>query len=295
MLARVPAGDLIDRIRHEPKLRAAEVLHSDTTWRPCTVLAWARHRGSWAVLIRWPDGHEDWREYDPRNIRPGRGPTLGTADPAAGNGQIATARVGPGLLRMWGPAHGAPPRVRAKLAWRGNACSVTRTAVERERRCLGRPEGRSAGRRKISASGGPGAHRDPPCSGRFRGAVHRGPVRRAAARGARDYAYQASIVALTDGHPLTLSTAQVTALANQLAQSAGPNRRIGPGSLGGSIAQWVQLPNGRWISEKDPGVWSFTDMRAFRLGGPGPHCNIGQPHSPVIGRPGKRAAAPGGR
>src|SRR5262250_2161585 len=100
MLARVPAGDLIDRMRHEPKLRTAEVLHSDTTWRPCTVLAWARHRGSWAVLIRWPDGHEDWREYDPRHIRPGRGPTLGTA------------RVGPGLLRMWGPAHVAPPLVR---------------------------------------------------------------------------------------------------------------------------------------------------------------------------------------
>jgi len=93
MLARVPAGDLIDRMRHEPKLRSAEVLHSDTTWRPCTVLAWARHRGSWAVLIRWPDGHEDWRQYDLRNIRPGRGPTLGTAGPASGIGQIATARV----------------------------------------------------------------------------------------------------------------------------------------------------------------------------------------------------------
>jgi hypothetical protein len=77
MLARVPAGDLIDRMRHEPKLRAAEVLHSDTTWRPCTVLAWARHRGVWAVLIRWPDGHDDWREYDPRHIRPSRGPALG--------------------------------------------------------------------------------------------------------------------------------------------------------------------------------------------------------------------------
>ena len=76
MLARVPAGDLIDRMRHEPKLRAAEVLHSDTTWRPCTVLAWAKHRGAWAVLIRWPDGHDDWREYDPRHIRPGNGPAL---------------------------------------------------------------------------------------------------------------------------------------------------------------------------------------------------------------------------
>ena len=76
MLARVPAGDLIDRMRHEPKLRSAEVLHSDTTWRPCTVLAWARHRGAWAVLIRWPDGHDDWREYDPRHIRPRNGPAL---------------------------------------------------------------------------------------------------------------------------------------------------------------------------------------------------------------------------
>ena len=55
MLARVPAGDLIDRMRHEPRLRAAEVLYSDTAWRSCTVLAWARHRGGWAVLIRWRD------------------------------------------------------------------------------------------------------------------------------------------------------------------------------------------------------------------------------------------------
>src|SRR5215469_13986964 len=76
MLARVPAGDLIDRMRHEPKLRAAEVLYSDTTWRSCIVLAWARHRGGWAVLIRWRDGHEDWREYDPRHIRPGDGSAL---------------------------------------------------------------------------------------------------------------------------------------------------------------------------------------------------------------------------
>jgi hypothetical protein len=76
MLTRVPAGDLIDRIRHEPKLRAAQVLHSDTTWRPCTVLAWARRRDVWAVLIRWPDGNEDWREYDPRHIRPGDGAAL---------------------------------------------------------------------------------------------------------------------------------------------------------------------------------------------------------------------------
>src|SRR5215469_6758374 len=69
-----------------------------------------------------------------------------------------------------------------------------------------------------------------------------------------DYAYRASIVALTDGHPLTLSTAQVTALAAQLNHAAGPGGAVsaGPGPLG-SVEQWVQLPDGRWISEKDPG------------------------------------------
>lgn len=51
-----------------------------------------------------------------------------------------------------------------------------------------------------------------------------------------DLAYRASIVALSHGQ-LTLSTAEYHALAQKL----------------GSIAQWVQLPNGRWISEKNPG------------------------------------------
>jgi len=70
-----------------------------------------------------------------------------------------------------------------------------------------------------------------------------------------DYAYRASVVAVTDGHLLTLSTDQVRALAAQLTRSDGPSRAVltGPGPLGGSIEQWVQLPNGRWISEKDPG------------------------------------------
>jgi hypothetical protein len=70
-----------------------------------------------------------------------------------------------------------------------------------------------------------------------------------------DYAYRASIVAITDGHFLTLSTAQTHALEAQLAGS-GPGPRItGPGGSPPSIAQWqwVQLPGGRWISEKDPG------------------------------------------
>ena len=62
-----------------------------------------------------------------------------------------------------------------------------------------------------------------------------------------DYAYRASIVAMTDGHFFTLSGAQAHALAVQLAPQLG-----GPGPGGGPI-QWVQLPGGRWISEKDPG------------------------------------------
>jgi hypothetical protein len=61
-----------------------------------------------------------------------------------------------------------------------------------------------------------------------------------------DYAYRGSVVAMTQGHFLTLSTAQMDALARQL---GGPG---GPGGPGG-IPQWVRLADGRWISEKDPG------------------------------------------
>ena len=51
-----------------------------------------------------------------------------------------------------------------------------------------------------------------------------------------DYAYRASIVALTHGQ-ISLSNAQYSALASRL----------------GGIMQWVHLPNGSWISEKNPG------------------------------------------
>jgi hypothetical protein len=70
-----------------------------------------------------------------------------------------------------------------------------------------------------------------------------------------DLAYRASIVAVADGHLLTLSTVQVRLLAAQLTAAAGPQRAVlfGPGPLGGSIEQWVRLANGRWFSEKDPG------------------------------------------
>src|SRR3984885_4475785 len=65
-----------------------------------------------------------------------------------------------------------------------------------------------------------------------------------------DYAYRASIVAMTDGHFFTLTGAQAHALAEQLAPQVGRDR---PGPPGGGPVQWVRLPGGRWISEKDPG------------------------------------------
>jgi hypothetical protein len=56
-----------------------------------------------------------------------------------------------------------------------------------------------------------------------------------------DGAYRASIVAMTEGHFLTLSGNQVNALAARLGDGPGaPN-------------QWVELAGGRYISEKDPG------------------------------------------
>jgi len=70
-----------------------------------------------------------------------------------------------------------------------------------------------------------------------------------------DYAYRGSILAITQGHVLTLSTAQARALAAQLAH-VGPGRVAGGrggGPAGMARWQWVQLPGGRWISEKDPG------------------------------------------
>ena len=66
-----------------------------------------------------------------------------------------------------------------------------------------------------------------------------------------DYAYRASIVAMTDGHFFTLSGTQAHALAERLAPQLGGSR-LGPDPGGGPV-QWVQLPGGRWISEKDPG------------------------------------------
>jgi hypothetical protein len=63
-----------------------------------------------------------------------------------------------------------------------------------------------------------------------------------------DYAYRASIVALTEGH-LILSDAQYQDLSERLQQqdtAAGLNG-------GQGIAQWTQLSDGDWVSEKNPG------------------------------------------
>jgi hypothetical protein len=57
-----------------------------------------------------------------------------------------------------------------------------------------------------------------------------------------DGAYRASIVAMTEGHFLTLSDAQAQTLASKL----GDNPAAPPN-------QWVELPGGRTISEKNPG------------------------------------------
>jgi hypothetical protein len=57
-----------------------------------------------------------------------------------------------------------------------------------------------------------------------------------------DGAYRASIVAVTEGHFLTMSTHQAETLAREL----GDNPAAPPN-------QWVEVTPGRYISEKDPG------------------------------------------
>lgn len=61
-----------------------------------------------------------------------------------------------------------------------------------------------------------------------------------------DYAYRASIVALSEGHVL-LTTAQYLALRSELTRHGG----VG-------ILQWVHLNNGLWISQKNPGYPFFA-------------------------------------
>lgn len=83
-----------------------------------------------------------------------------------------------------------------------------------------------------------------------------------------DVAYRGSIFALAHGD-VTLTTEQLQQLAAEIAAAdpeqgfggfpGGPQVQPGQGGLGsgpfggGAIAQWVQLPSGEWISEKNPG------------------------------------------
>jgi hypothetical protein len=67
-----------------------------------------------------------------------------------------------------------------------------------------------------------------------------------------DYAYQASIVGITQGHWLTLSTAQAYSLSQHLLNVTSQGHAVVRAGPPGPI-QWVQLAGGRWISEKDPG------------------------------------------
>jgi len=57
-----------------------------------------------------------------------------------------------------------------------------------------------------------------------------------------DYAYRASIIALTHGHLLSLTNAEYQALLKELSNGGGQG-----------ISQWVHTASGTWISEKNPG------------------------------------------
>jgi hypothetical protein len=66
----IPAGIMMSSTRHEPRHRRAEALCIGGMWRQVEIVAWARCQAGWAALIRWPDGHEDWRLHQPQLIRP---------------------------------------------------------------------------------------------------------------------------------------------------------------------------------------------------------------------------------
>jgi len=57
-----------------------------------------------------------------------------------------------------------------------------------------------------------------------------------------DYAYRASIIALAQGHLLSLTNTEYQTLLKQLSSGGGQG-----------ISQWVHTASGTWISEKNPG------------------------------------------
>src|ERR1700759_5463293 len=94
MLSRVPAGELMDSPRRAPVRRTAEVPYSDTSWRPCQIVAWAPYQGAWAALIRWPEGREDGRQFSRRHVRPQAPGDTGLAG-RRGRGLAGSLRPGP--------------------------------------------------------------------------------------------------------------------------------------------------------------------------------------------------------
>ena len=86
-----------------------------------------------------------------------------------------------------------------------------------------------------------------------------------------DGAYHHSILAITMGDFLTLSSAQLNALD---AKMGGP--------VGQVPNQWVELANGRYLSEKDPGYPFLAAPFAWGAGtgrgGPGRRCRDCRPH-----------------
>jgi hypothetical protein len=73
-----------------------------------------------------------------------------------------------------------------------------------------------------------------------------------------DYAYRASIVALSEGH-IVLTDAQYQDLRGRLQTADGEGSDAsGFGGEGGGISQWTQLDDGRWVSEKNPGYPFFA-------------------------------------
>src|ERR1700759_840113 len=154
MLSRGPAGELMDSPGRAPVRRTAEVLYSDTSWRPCLIVAWAHYQGGWAALIRWPDGREDWRQFNRRHMRP-----EGYGDPGL--------RVRPVLLVLSvlhrlvgaGPRHHPVVHLRAgrRVVVRRISQRLIRPALRAAVVVLGRgfrpPVGRASGRDQVRLAG----------------------------------------------------------------------------------------------------------------------------------------------
>src|ERR1700759_5152765 len=143
MLSRVPAGELMDSPRRAPVRRTAEVLYSDTSWRPCQIVAWAQHRGGWAALIRWPDGREDWRQFNRRHMRP-----QGFGDPGLRGLVVVPGRRLP-LGVVPGPARLAGRRVVVRRVGQRLVGPALGTTVVVLGRGLGAAVGGAAGRDQV--------------------------------------------------------------------------------------------------------------------------------------------------